>query len=57
MKISNGLIVVTGGTKGIGRAIVHKFACEGWSVATCSRNEDDLLALKEEIREDRRYKN
>jgi len=50
MKKSNGLIVVTGGTKGIGKAIVHKFASQGWSVATCSRSENDLLALKEEIK-------
>jgi short-subunit dehydrogenase len=39
-------IVVTGGTKGIGRAIIQKFAKEGFDVFTCSRSEDDLQKLK-----------
>ena len=42
----NKLIVVTGGTKGIGRAIVEKFAAQGFDVATCARNEHDLQQLK-----------
>jgi short-subunit dehydrogenase len=45
----NKLIVVTGGTKGIGRAVVEKFASEGFDVATCSRNWKDLESLKREI--------
>lgn len=43
------LIVVTGGTKGIGRAIIEKFAKEGYSIATCSRKAEDLEALKNEV--------
>lgn len=43
------MIVVTGGTKGIGRAIIEKFASEGFSIATCSRKAADLAALKKEI--------
>ena len=43
------MIVVTGGTKGIGKAIIEKFASEGYSIATCSRNEQDLADLKKEI--------
>ncbi|HCX22081.1 MAG: short-chain dehydrogenase [Flammeovirgaceae bacterium] len=43
------LVVVTGGTKGIGRAIVEKFASEGYTVATCARNESDLDSLKETV--------
>ncbi|MFD2037725.1 SDR family oxidoreductase [Belliella marina] len=39
-------ILVTGGTKGIGRAIIERFAKEGFSVSTCSRNENDLHELK-----------
>jgi len=39
-------IVVTGGTKGIGRAIIQKFAKEGFDVFTCSRSQDDLQKLK-----------
>lgn len=43
------LVVVTGGTKGIGKAIILKFAASGYTVATCSRNEEDLEALKEYV--------
>ncbi len=39
-------ILVTGGTKGIGRAIVERFASEGFDIFTCSRNESELLALR-----------
>jgi short-subunit dehydrogenase len=45
----NKLIVVTGGTKGIGRAIVKKFAGHGFDIITCARNGQDLTALKEEL--------
>ena len=44
------LIVVSGGTKGIGKAIIQKFCENGFDAATCSRNEQDLQALKEEIK-------
>lgn len=41
----NKTIVVSGGTKGIGRAIIEKFAAEGYDVVTCARNEADLIEL------------
>jgi len=44
-------ILVTGGTKGIGRAIVEKFAADGFHIITCSRTEKDLSKLKLEIEE------
>jgi hypothetical protein len=43
------LIVVTGGSQGIGRAILSKFVAEGFDAVTCARNEADLRALKIEI--------
>jgi short-subunit dehydrogenase len=45
----NKLIVVTGGTKGIGRAIIEKFSQHGFDVATCSRNQQELDLLKATI--------
>jgi short-subunit dehydrogenase len=43
------LAVITGGTKGIGRAIIYKFAAEGFNIATCSRNASELSELKNSI--------
>ena len=43
------LVVVTGGTKGIGRAVIEKFAAQGFDIATCSRTASDLEKLKEDI--------
>jgi short-subunit dehydrogenase len=42
----NKLIVVTGGTKGIGRAVLEKFAAFGFDVVTCSRKTEELEKLK-----------
>ncbi|MCB2379143.1 SDR family oxidoreductase [Hymenobacter sp. BT635] len=38
-------IVVTGGTKGIGRAISQRFARAGFGIITCARSARDLAAL------------
>ena len=42
-------IVVTGASRGIGRAICLLFAEKGFSVAACSRNEENLRQLKDDI--------
>lgn len=42
-------VVVTGGTKGIGYAIINTFASEGFNIITCSRNLKELESLKSEI--------
>jgi short-subunit dehydrogenase len=41
----NKTIVITGGTKGLGRSIAEKFIKEGFNVAICARTENDLLAM------------
>jgi short-subunit dehydrogenase len=43
------LAVITGGTKGIGRAVLEKFSAAGFDVATCSRKEKDLQGLRKEV--------
>ncbi|MEO9806397.1 MAG: SDR family oxidoreductase [Reichenbachiella sp.] len=48
----NKTIVVSGGTKGIGRAIINKFASEGFDIIACARNAQDLNALKETLSND-----
>jgi len=45
----NKTIVITGGSKGIGKSIALKFAEENFDIYTCSRNQDDLLKLKNEL--------
>jgi NAD(P)-dependent dehydrogenase (short-subunit alcohol dehydrogenase family) len=42
--------VVTGGSRGIGRAIAEGFAAEGADVAICARNADDLAATVAALR-------
>jgi NADP-dependent 3-hydroxy acid dehydrogenase YdfG len=38
--------VITGATKGIGRAIAEALATEGYDIAVCSRTEADLEAMR-----------
>jgi NADP-dependent 3-hydroxy acid dehydrogenase YdfG len=42
-------IIVTGGSKGIGKAIILKYAAMGYDIATCARNTAELVVLKNEI--------
>ena len=41
--------VVTGGTEGIGKSIIHRFAENGFNIITCARNQKKLILLKEDI--------
>lgn len=43
--------VISGGTKGIGRAIADLLADKGFHLAICSRNQDDLDNMREEYQE------
>lgn len=49
MQTNEKLIVVTGGSKGIGRAVVTRFLRAGYPVATCARSAADLAALTAEL--------
>lgn len=42
--------VVTGGSAGVGRAVVRALARRGWDVAVLARGEDGLAATVEEVR-------
>ena len=41
--------IITGATKGIGKAIAIKLAQNGYNLALCARNENDLLLLRNEL--------
>ena len=43
--------VITGGSQGIGRALVHRFTRQGFDVTTCSRNQPGLDSLQAEVAE------
>lgn len=43
------LIVVSGGSQGIGRAILLKFVAEGFDAVTCARHAADLEVLKMQV--------
>lgn len=44
--------LITGATKGMGRAIAIAFAKEGVNLAICSRNEKDLAGFRQELLQD-----
>ncbi len=44
----NKVVIVTGGTEGIGKALVQALIAKGAKVATCGRNSDKLYALQAE---------
>ncbi len=51
-KVKGKVILVTGGSSGIGLATAHKMAAAGAKVVICARGEDDLKAAKAAIEAD-----
>jgi NAD(P)-dependent dehydrogenase (short-subunit alcohol dehydrogenase family) len=49
LKLSGTHVLVTGGTRGIGRAIVAAFLDEGAHVAFCARNPDEVTATQKTL--------
>lgn len=45
----NKILIITGGTKGIGRAIVEKFSSHGFDAVVSARSQKDLEQLKMEV--------
>lgn len=45
MELKDKVVVITGGTKGLGKALAFSFLREGLKVVVCSRNEDELKNL------------
>lgn len=41
-------VIITGGSKGLGRAMVEYWLADGWNVATCARDISPLRALQDE---------
>jgi NAD(P)-dependent dehydrogenase (short-subunit alcohol dehydrogenase family) len=41
-------VIITGGSKGLGRAMVEYWLNDGWNVATCARDIAPLVALQQE---------
>ncbi len=49
LKLSGTRVLVTGGTRGIGRAVVEAFLAEGAHVAFCARNPDEVSNTQEAL--------
>src|SRR3989338_9713648 len=49
MELKDKVVIITGGTRGLGKALALSFLKSGAEVVVCSRNEEDLKDLEGEI--------
>ncbi len=49
LELSGKVALISGGSKGIGKAVAWEFAKEGMDVVVCSRNQEPLEAAAHEI--------
>ena len=52
MKLKDKIILVTGGSKGIGKGISKVFLNEGANVIICARNKEELESAENELKND-----
>jgi NAD(P)-dependent dehydrogenase (short-subunit alcohol dehydrogenase family) len=52
---TRGRVVLTGATRGLGRAMVSEFVQRGWTVAGCGRNAAGIAALRTACKEPHRF--
>lgn len=48
LQLENQVVCVTGGSRGVGKAVTSALLREGANVSTCGRNAEDLRALREQ---------
>lgn len=47
--MNNGVAVITGGSKGLGKALAEQFIAKGYQVVICARNKDEIETTAKEI--------